>query len=275
MMLELAMTGPQAVTFEAGIHLARGMRVVLLDQDGAVRAKVRAAINEDHGFVLAGESQQWPECEAMLDCYVPELLIANVIQVPARFREKLSEAEFPVLVGLQEESEHCGARRGLFDALQVPPEPQQIRSLLWRVRREIYRRKADELASLLQSYVACAGKSEHYLSHLTVEDDEQTKEVALDQVLFLAADGNYVRVHAQGNTYEIRETMTGISAKLDPSRFVRVHRSFIVNLTYVLDVVTKESTAFARLSNGIEVPLGRNYRQEFDSVLQLRNRLSA
>jgi two-component system, LytTR family, response regulator len=275
MMLELTMTGPQGVTFEAGIQLARGMRVVLLDQDAAVRTKVRAAIYEDHGFVVAGESQQWPECEAMLDCYVPELLIASLTQVPAKFLERLSEAEFPVLVGLQEEGDRFNARRGWFDALQVPPEPQQVRSLLWRARREIYRRKADELASLLQSYVACAGKSEHYLSGLTVEGEDQTKEVALDQVLFLAADGNYVRVHTEGSTYEIRETMTGISAKLDPSRFVRVHRSFIVNLTHVLEVVTKESAAFARLSNGIEVPLGRNYRQEFDSVLQLRNRLSA
>ena len=269
------MTGPQGVTFEVGIHLARGMRVVLLDRDVAVRGKVRAAINEDHGFVLVGETQQWLECEAMLDCYVPELLIASLIQVPAKFLERLSETESPVLVGLQEEHDHSDARPGWFDSLQVPPEPQQVRRLLWRVRREIYRRKADGLATLLQSYVACAGRSEHYLSHLTVEDEDQTKEVALDRVLFLAADGNYIRVHTEGSTYEIRETMTGISAKLDASRFVRVHRSFIVNLSYVLEMVTKESAAFARLNNAIELPVGPHYRQEFDSVLQLRNRLSA
>ena len=274
-MLELTVTGPQGVTFEAGVHLARGMRVVLLDRDVAVRAKVRAAINEDHGFVLAGESQQWLECEAMLDRYVPELLIASLIQVPAKFLERLSETEFPVLVGLQEEDHHVNAGRRWFDSLHVPPEPQQLRSLLWRVRREIYRRKADGLATLLQSYVACAGRGEHSLSHLTVADEDQTKEVALDQVLFLAADGNYIRVHTEDDTYEIRETMTGISAKLDASRFVRVHRSFIVNLSYVLEMVTKESAAFARLSNGMEVPVGPHYRQEFDSVLQLRKRMSA
>jgi len=275
MIFERTMMAPQRVTVEAGIHLACGMRVVLLDQDAAVRARVRAAIDEDHGFVLAGESQQWPECEAMLDYYVPELLIANLMQVPAKFLERLSEVEFPVLVGLREEGNRFDARRGWFDALKVPPEPQQVRSLLWRVRREIYRRKADGLSTLLQKYVTCAAKSAHYLSRLTVEDEDQTKEVALDQVLFLAADGNYVRVHTEGNTYEIRDTMTGIAAKLDPSRFVRVHRSFIVNLSYVRDVVTKESASFARLSNGMEVPVGPNYRQEFDSVLQLRNRLSA
>jgi len=275
MMWELMMTGPHIVTFEAGIQIARGMRVVLLDQDAAVRARVRTAIDEDHGFVLAGESRQWPECEAMVDCFVPELLIANLTQVPAKFLERLSGAEFPVLVGLGEEGNRFAARRGLFDALTVPPEPHQVRSLLWRVRREIYRRKADGLAILLQSYLACAGKIEHYLSHLNVEDEEQTKEVALDQVLFLAADGNYVRVHTEGNTYAIRDTMTGISSKLDSSRFLRVHRSFIVNLSYVLEVVTKESAAFARLSNGVEVPVGPNYRREFDSVLQRRNRLSA
>jgi len=70
--------------------------------------------------------------------------------------------------------------------------------------------------------------------------------------------------------------MTGISARLDPSRFARVHRSFIVNLSHVRDVVTKEgSAAFVRLSDGMEVPVGPNYREEVNGILHLRNRLTA
>ena len=164
----------------------------------------------------------------------------------------------------------------MYDSVRIRSEPEHIRSLLRRVQFEIYKRKADELSSLLQRYMACATRSQQYLSWLRIGDEEQTQDIPVDQVLLIAADGNYVRVHADGRTYEIRETMTGISAKLDPSRFARVHRSFIVNLSYVRDLVTKEtSAAFVRLNDGMEVPVGPNYRQDFESAIQMRDRWSA
>ncbi len=270
------MMGAQGLTaIEAGICIGRGMRVVLFDQDLEIRATVRATIEQDRGFVLAGECREWPVCEVLLDRFVPELLIASVPHVPPKFLEKLSNAAFPVLVGLRGEDNRFGTR-GLYDTLRVPPEPEHVRSLLGRVQFEIYRRKADELSSLLQRYMTCSARNEPYLSRLKVEDETQTHEIALEQVRFIAADGNYLRVHTQGQAHEIRETMTGIAARLDPSRFARVHRSFIVNLSHVLDLVTKDgSAAFVRLSDETEVPIGPNYREEFESALHMRDRLSA
>src|SRR5271167_2238271 len=258
------------------INLGRGMRIVLFDQDAEIRAKVRAAIDQEHGFVLAGDSAAWSECEALLDGFVPELLIARESQLPRQFLESLSDSLFPVLVGLRDEAEGLGRPGGVYDTLLVPPEAEPIRSLLARVRFEIYRRKADELSCLLQRYMAYKGKGGQYLSRLKVDDENQTQEITLDHVLVIAADGHYLRVHTVSQTYEIRDTMTGISARLDPSRFTRVHRSFIVNLSHVRDVVTKEgSAAFVRLSDGMEVPVGPNYREEVDAILHLRHRLTA
>ncbi len=260
----------------ASVQMARGMRVVLFDQDAEARAKVRGAIDQHHGFVLAGESEEWSGCEALLDHFVPELLIAGVKQVPLNFLESLSEAEFPVLVGVHGESTSLPTRRGLYDTLRISTDPEAIRSLLGRVQCEIYRRKADGLSCLLERYLTCAARSGQYLSRLKVEDENQTREIPIEHVLLIAADGNYVRVHTDSRTYEIRDTMTGISARLDPSRFTRVHRSFIVNMSHVLEVVTKEhSSAFVRLSDGMEVPVGPNYRGQIDGIFDLRNRLTA
>jgi two-component system, LytTR family, response regulator len=158
----------------------------------------------------------------------------------------------------------------------VPPEPEHVCSLLARARREIYRRQADELSFLVERYVACAAKTgAQYLSKLQVEDSEQTEEIALEHVSLLAADGNYVRVHANSRTYEIRETLSGIAAKLDGSRFVRVHRSFIVNLSHVLNAPTKDAPTVVKLSNGMEVPIGPNYREDLESIIRRRERLTA
>jgi two-component system, LytTR family, response regulator len=271
------MWGAQVMTAsDAGSQIAPGMRVVILDQDAAALAKVRAAIDSDSAFVLAGESREWSGCQALLERFVPELLLARITQVPSKFLETLSHADFPVLVGLRGESNGLVPPGGLYDTLQVPPEPEHVRSLLARARREIYRRQADELSFLVERYVACAAKTEaQYLSKLQVEDEAQAQEIAIENVLLIAADGNYVRVHANSKTYEIRETLTGIAAKLDASRFVRVHRSFIVNLSHVLNVATKDVPPVVKLSNGMEVPIGPNYREEFEGIIRRRERLTA
>jgi two-component system, LytTR family, response regulator len=257
-------------------NMGRGMRIVLFDQDAAIRAKLRATIDEDHSFVLEGESQSWVECETLLDRFVPELLIARVTQLPRQFPENLADSPFPVLVGLRDEADALPTTGELYDTLLLPPEAEHIRRLLARARFEIYRRKADELSSLLERYMAYEANGGQYLSRLRVDDENQTQEIALEHVRFIAADGNYLRVHTGSQTFEIRDTMTGISAKLDPSRFARVHRSFIVNLSHALGLVTKEGSAAAvRLSDGVEVPVGPNYREQVEGVLHLRNQLSA
>ena len=108
------MIGPQRVTsIDAGIHLSAGMRVVLFNQDEESCARLRDAIEQDYGFVLAGVCQEWPACEVLLDRFVPELLIANVSQVPPKYVEKLSASEFPVLVGLWRKMSRENSRRNI------------------------------------------------------------------------------------------------------------------------------------------------------------------
>ena len=261
---------------EAHIHTATGMRVVLFDRNANTLASARDAITGDRAFVLVGESRDWHECEVLLDRFLPELLIANLDHLPASFLQQLSSSAFPMLIGLGGDEDRSTSDARVYDTLQVPPQPDFVSSLFARARFEIYRRKADELSSLLRCYMAFAGTAGRYLSRLKVEEGNEQHEIAVEHVLYIAADGNYLRLHTHGQSHEIRETMTGIATRLDPSRFVRVHRSFIVNLSHVLEMVATEgSGAFAKLSNGTEVPVGPNYREEFDSIINMRNRLSA
>jgi two-component system LytT family response regulator len=257
------------------VHAAGGMRVVSFDPSAEVHVTLRSTVEADPDFILVGESREWDECEVLLDRFVPELLLANVRQVPPQFLENLSSSTFPVLVGLQATDwGEAGAKP--YGILSTPLDPMCVHNLLDQVRSEICRRKADELAALLRRYMACVARCEQYLAKLRVENGEQTEMIDLERILSFSADGNYIRIHTKDRTFEIRETMTGISAKLDPSRFVRVHRSFIVNLSQVRSVISREGSAtFVILSNGVEVPVGPNYRDDFSGTAQMRHRLTA
>jgi LytTr DNA-binding domain len=87
------------------------------------------------------------------------------------------------------------------------------------------------------------------------------------EIEWLQASGNYVNLRLRGRDYPLRVTMSGIEGRLDPTRFVRVHRSYFVNLDYLTEIEPLESgDARLQLRDGAKIPCSRRYR------LQLRER---
>jgi hypothetical protein len=87
--------------------------------------------------------------------------------------------------------------------------------------------------------------------------------VAAREIEWLQASGNYVNLHVRGRDYPLRATMAGIEDRLDPTRFVRVHRSYFVNLDYLSEMEPLE-TGDARLTmrDGATVPCSRRFRTQ-------------
>lgn len=93
--------------------------------------------------------------------------------------------------------------------------------------------------------------------------------VNVNDIEWLEAAGNYVNLHVGGRVYPLRATMTGIERRLDSARFVRVHRSYMVNLDRVKEIEPLE-TGDARmlLASGTRVPLSRRYRAALRQTLE-------
>jgi LytTr DNA-binding domain len=93
--------------------------------------------------------------------------------------------------------------------------------------------------------------------------------VRIDEIEWIESCGNYVNLHVGGRVYPLRETMTRIDERLVPLGFQRVHRSAIVNLNRVAELVAFDSgDGQAKLVSEVTVPVSRRFRQE------LRERLS-
>jgi hypothetical protein len=92
--------------------------------------------------------------------------------------------------------------------------------------------------------------------------------VPANDIEYLEAAENYVNLHVRGRVYPLRSTMTAIQERLDPERFVRVHRSYIVNLEFLTQIEPLESgDARLLLKDGTRVPCSRRYRSALRSEL--------
>jgi len=87
--------------------------------------------------------------------------------------------------------------------------------------------------------------------------------IAAADIEWLQAAGNYVNLRVRGHDYPLRSTIAGVEAKLDPQRFARIHRSYLVNLDQVVSIEPLESgDARLHLKDGTVLPCSRRHRSE-------------
>jgi DNA-binding LytR/AlgR family response regulator len=100
------------------------------------------------------------------------------------------------------------------------------------------------------------------------------KEIMVEvaDIDWVEAAGNYAVLHVGGETLEIRSSLTKLEGELDPKRFVRVHKSYVVNVARIAEVTPWISGDWRiRLQDGAEVNLSRRYRQRFEALVPVRS----
>jgi two-component system LytT family response regulator len=104
---------------------------------------------------------------------------------------------------------------------------------------------------------------------LLVRDSGVVKVIPFDDIDWVDAAGDYMCVHAMGETHIVRSTLTELIAKLDDSMFVRIHRSTIVNIERVVSVSPlQKGGSLLHLTGGEELKVSRNYREAIRNLFQ-------
>ncbi len=96
--------------------------------------------------------------------------------------------------------------------------------------------------------------------------------VEVADIDWVEAAGNYAVLHVGGETLEIRSSLSKLEGELDPKRFVRVHKSYVVNIARIAEVTPWISGDWRiRLQDGAEVNLSRRYRQRFETLVPVKS----
>jgi DNA-binding LytR/AlgR family response regulator len=113
------------------------------------------------------------------------------------------------------------------------------------------------LSERVETLLAEVRTARRFPPRLWIRSRGQIYAVNVDEIDWVEADAKYSVVHARGGTHRIRESITAIEARLDPARFVRIHRSAIVHRDRIVEIRTVDGRTHAVLEHGTRVPMSR------------------
>ncbi len=159
------------------------------------------------------------------------------------------------------------------DYVLKPIDERRLAEAVERVRRAIdtganARMHARMHARLKEVLADGLEHDSEYLTRISTRVGDRLVVVKLSDVSWIEADGDYMRVHSKGRALLVRMTMRELERRLDPSLFMRAHRSALVNIEFVAGVeLLPHGEHVAMLCDGARVRIGRTYRSALFEAL--------
>jgi two-component system LytT family response regulator len=251
------------------------IRVLVADDQPMARERLVSLLAAEPGVELAGTAASGPET---IDCIrqgSPDLVFLD-LQMPGMDGFKVIEAigveRMPPTVFVTAYDEYAvrAFEVHALDYLLKPFGRQRFQSALARARRHLERERQGEMAGRLADLLS--GRSaESTGERLLVKSGGRVSFVDVDSIDWIEAEGNYVRLYAGDQVHLMRETMTALTERIGPKRFFRIHRSRIVNIKRVKELLIAGGGDYqVVLWDGTKLGLSRLYRDALQEQLTRR-----
>lgn len=259
------------------------LRALIVDDESLARKGLRLRLEAFDAIEVIGECSNGSEAINSVAELEPDLLFLD-IQMPGMTGfdvvAKLQQEDMPMIVFVTAYDEYAVKA---FDvhAIDYLLKPIEDARLSDAVEHALQYRQADNASTdkqrLLELIISITGKSEtsiaqllkdhtgarSYPDKIAIKDGGETTLVLTEDIDWVDAAGDYMCIHANGETHVMRITMKELEEQLDPSRFQRVHRSTIVNLDRVTKVCSHMNGEFHLiLSNGAAIKMSRSYKDK-------------
>lgn len=243
----------------------RKIRTVVVDDEPPARRNLRALLNGIPDIELVKECGNGRDAVNSIRTLEPDLVFLD-IQMPEidgfQVLEELTGQPMPVIVFVTAYDQYAlkAFEVSAIDYLLKPFDDARFQKALAQARRQIEQQDASELGlKLLQLMGSRDPQSgtRSYISRFLVKKAASVLFVRADEIDWIEAYDNYVRLHAGGKTHLLRQTMNELEAALDPNQFARIHRSTIVNLDRVKEMQPHFNEHLVILLDGTELKMSR------------------
>jgi two-component system LytT family response regulator len=260
------------------------IRTLVVDDEPLARRNIRLLLEGDPEIEIVGEAASGREALALIGEHSPDLVFLD-IQMPETdgfgVLERIEAAEMPVVVFVTAFDQYA-LRAFDFHALDYllkPFDDARFEKALRRAKLQVEQRDIKDLSRRLIALLEGRGEpasaeaaqsheAPRYLSRLLIKSAGRVFFLKADEIDYVSAEDYYVRLHVGRKGHLLRETMNELESKLDPARFVRIHRSTIVTLERVRELQQLFNGEYGvRLLDGTELKLSRSRREHLEKLL--------
>jgi DNA-binding LytR/AlgR family response regulator len=243
------------------------LRVLIVDDEPLARRRLDILLKGIADVEVVGSAPDGATARRMIGELRPEVMLLD-IKMPGlngfELLDALAPAEAPIVIFVTAFDRFAieAFKRAAFDYLLKPVEPERLRDAVGRAREALTTRAASERVRELEEIIGnlrlgAAEPLQRYDREVWVQDRSDRLSLPVAAIDWVGAERDYVRIHAGGRSYLVRQPLGGLEARLDPAHFRRIHRSSLVRLDRIVRLRTTGSQSSVVLSTGVELPLER------------------
>ncbi|MFP4228923.1 MAG: LytR/AlgR family response regulator transcription factor [Salinivenus sp.] len=258
------------------------LQALIVDDEPLARERLRGLLQDIPDATIVGEAKDGPEAVEAIRNKNPTLVFLDV-QMPGMSGidviEEVGREAMPVTVFVTAYDQYAIKAFDLsaIDYLLKPFDDARFEQALDRARERVLNQEADAISKRLLTMLQErdpslleeeADDEEDYLERIAVQGRGKARIVSVDDLTHITADGSYAELHTNDGTHVVRERMKTLAARLDPSQFVRVHRSAIVRIDEIEVILRGGGGDYAvRLEDGTRVSVSRGRIDELQERL--------
>jgi two-component system LytT family response regulator len=248
-----------------------GLRVLVVDDEPLARAGLRAILRDERDVEIVGESGTGADAVAAIEALAPDLVFLDIALPDIDgfdIVERIPRDRRPALVFVTAHSDQAlrAFEARALDYVTKPIRRDRVREAVARARERIRLERLDRAGSEVlhpSGAAAVAGP-------LALKIDGRVQLIDPSTIDWVAADDDHILVHTADRTWRARETLRDVARRLDPARFIRIHRSTIVRLGAVRELQPWfHGDYIVLLHQGAKLRLSRGYR---DGVARMLGR---
>ena len=253
------------------------IRTVIADDEHLARKKLRVLLDSEPGMQVVAECQDGQQAVSAIQTHRPDLLLID-IRMPDidgfQVLKQIAPDEMPVVVFTTAYDQFAirAFEAHALDYLLKPFDRERLHHTVERARAELLkvhdRDLTGRILDLLAKNMEPKIESKQVDDRMVIRAGGKVVFLDVKEIDWIEAAANYVKLNVGKDSYLLREGIGSISERLDPDRFVRIHRSVIVNVRKIKELQPCESGEYiAVLRNGKELSCSRGYRTQLQRLI--------
>ncbi len=247
---------------------------LIVDDEPLAREKIRRLLRNENDFEIIGEAVSGEEAVEMIQAEKPDLVFLD-IQMPEmngfEVIKAIKNGAMPAVIFVTAYDKYAikAFEVHALDYLLKPFDYDRLKSALTRVREQLETKSYGEIDEKLISLLSDLKAEKDYPQRLVLKTAGRVFFIKTSDIDWIEAAGNYVKLHIGKDAHLLRETMNNTEAKLNPEKFLRIHRSSLVNIDRIKELNPLFNGDYlVILQDNTELTLSRNYHDRLRELFE-------